>query len=266
MLKNSLICLPLLIGCAAQMSPPTALTAASLPSQTPLRYSFRPMAFDGDKLWQLIREPGKLRLAPQTLTGQALREVPLQAQDLPEHVSLSWGQDRLWLLDRQQTLHQLNRDGKAAGSLKLSEFTYPAGLEQVVWIKDQLWVLHRAYLDTAGRSVPTTFYRIDPASGQTLQKLEVKDTTFVFAHTNLSADDQAFYVARGHIFDEKLNLVYRIDRSSAKITTAPLGRIHTGMTSLFMLDAQLLGIEMVDLDSCGEYCRGRMLKLAKPGS
>lgn len=66
------------------------------------------------------------------------------------------------------------------------------------------------------------------------------------------------------IFDEKFNLVYRIDRRSAKVSTAPLGRIYTGLTSLFQLDSQLLGIEMVDIDSCGEYCRGRMLKLPKP--
>lgn len=264
----TLICLlacltSFLASCATPVSPPT-ISAASLPERTPLRYSFRPMAFDGEKLWQLIYEPNKLRLAPQTLQGQSLREIPLQDQTLPEHISQSWGQDSLWLLDRQQTLRRIDKDGKTLSTLKLSEFTQPGGLEQITWVGEQLWVLHRSYLAPTGQSIPARFYQLDPQTGKSLAQIEVKDPNFNFAHTNLTGDSSAFYVARGHIFDHKLNLVYRVDRQTAQVSTQALGRLYTGLTSSFIYQGQLFGIEMIDIDSCGEFCRGQFIKLPQP--
>ncbi|MEZ0373019.1 MAG: hypothetical protein ACAI44_28270 [Candidatus Sericytochromatia bacterium] len=262
MLTRYLIAIAILLSACApatQISAPG--TPAAIPDKVGIQFSFRPMAFDGQYLWQIVREPGKFHLSAQDLHGQVIKEVPLTNQALPVHRSLAWGENSFWMLDQHNTLFKLSSDGKQTSEIKLPELTAPGGLEQLVWSGKQLWVLHRSYLEADGSIVPTRFYQIDPSGGKVLSRLEVKDPAFNFAHTNLAAGPDAFYVARGHIFEEKSNLLYKIQRADAAVTTTPLGRIHTGMTSLFRYQDALIAVEMLDVDNCGEFCRGQLLKL-----
>lgn len=237
-----------------------------------LPYSINAMAFDGDKLWQVVHEGKTASLLAQTPEGVQKLKVTVQAE-LPKHRSLAWGQDKLWLLDRSNTLYAIDSDGKLVQTVRL-ELPEPSAGEQIIWSGNELWLLHASYLNTQGRRVTPHFYQIDPASGKILKTLVTSDAPelqsdrflafAMFLHQNLAARDDAFYVARGNIFEKAQNAVYRIDRSSGKVTLKELGRVYTGISSAFFKQGEYFGIELIDTSNCGDYCRGKLEKLALP--
>lgn len=254
----------------------TLLTACVTPVQAPvseapvvLPYSLQSMAFDGTDLWQVIADGDHSSLLQQSLAGKELRRVALNRK-LPGHRSLAWGRAGLWMLDADNQLYAIDLQGQVGQPLALP-LAEARIAEQIVWAGDELWLLTSRYVNAAGELVPSRFYRLDPADGKLLAERAIADppvpgqTNFYpfssFFHQNLSADAQAFYVARGNIFDKPLNVVYRIDRASGEVTRQPLERIYTGIGTSFWYRSQLYGIELLDTANCGEYCRGQLEKL-----
>lgn len=266
---------------AACATPPAAPVVAAGLSGRLLPYGLRSMAFDGQNtLWQIALETSERSgtsperyLISQNLSGQLNARIRLQ-QSLPEHRSLAWGRNRVWMLDYDNTLYALTSDGSLSKRLKLTALPEPRAAEQILWSGDELWLLHGAWLSPEGRTEPARFYRLDPDSGAILATLMPAEkaqpggsTGFSdFIHQNLGADAEAFYVARSSIFDKALNAIFRIDRRSGAVSRSELGRIYTGLGSLFLQQGQIYGIELLDTSNCGERCRGRIESLPNPAT
>ncbi|PKL76220.1 MAG: hypothetical protein CVV27_11400 [Candidatus Melainabacteria bacterium HGW-Melainabacteria-1] len=261
----------MLFACTAP--PPPALTPDTLPPQQLIPYALRSQAFDGEQLWQLAREGEEQYLIKQNLLGQPLQKLSIQAE-IPPHRNLCWGQGKLWLLDHQNTVSVLSLQGQLLATLKL-DFE-PGTAEQLVWSEDQLWLLQGAWLSATGATEPARFHQLDPANGRILATLKLQEAQLLpargpgsarfsdFTHQNLAADPQSFYVARANIFAKPSNTVYRIDRRSGQASMKALDRIYTGLSSLFLWQNRLYGIELLDTSNCGEACRGKLESLPKP--
>lgn len=253
---------------SCQVSQPLTITPDTLPAQLILPSSQRSMAWDGEKLWLVLRENQQAFLVAQSLLGKQSQKLPL-ASDLSDYLSLSWGQGKLWLLDQYNTIHVLGPDGRIQQKIPLTELPEPRTAEQIVWIEDQLWLLRAAYLSSQNQLDPATFYRLDPLTGKiqaslvprSVSQLAPRNGFSNFFHQNLSADTQAFYSVRSSIFEKGQNAVYRVDRRSGEVSVQELGRIYTGLPTSFWWQGRLFGVELLDTNNCGEFCRGKLEKL-----
>jgi len=268
-----LACLGLLSACLTpapvQISSQSALQADSL-----VVAAFHTMAWDGQYLWQYIKEDKQTRLLAQDLRKQKARNLILSESPLPFHKGAAYGRNHLWFLDEHNTIFQFSKAGALVKTLTLKDMPALGGAEEITWYQaspgvpseEQLWVLHKTFLDAEGQTMPARFYQIDPESGTILKTLVVNDQGFYsFAHQNLTAHKGAFYVARTHIFSAANNRVYRVDMQSGEVKTAPFNRILTGMPSVFFDQNQLYGVELVDLTKdCGSACKGNLLSLPMP--
>jgi len=269
LLAGSCLLSACLTSSPAQITSQSALKADSL-----VVAAFHTMAWDGQYLWQYIKEDKQTRLLAQDLRNQKARNVILAESPMPFHKGAAYGRNHLWFLDEHNTLFQFSKAGALVKTLKLKDMPALGGAEEITWYEElrgeqreeQLWVLHKTFLDAEGQTQPARFYQIDPETGTILKTLEVNDQGFYsFAHQNLTAHKGAFYVARTHIFSAANNRVYRVDMQSGEVKTAPLNRILTGMPSVFFNQDQLYGVELVDLTKdCGSACKGNLLSLPMP--
>ncbi|MGE3727116.1 MAG: hypothetical protein AB7I41_16260 [Candidatus Sericytochromatia bacterium] len=264
-----LACACLLSAC--QISSPAQISTQSiLKADSLVVAAFHTMAWDGQYLWQYIKEDKQTRLLAQDLRSQKARNLILSESPLPFHKGATYGRNHLWFLDEHNTLFQFSKAGALVKTLRLKDMPALGGAEEITWYGDQsqeqLWVLHKTFLDSEGKTQPARFYQIDPDTGTILKTVEVNDQGFYsFAHQNLTAHKGAFYVVRTHIFSAANNRVYRVDMQSGEVKSAPLNRILTGMPSIFFDQNQLYGVELVDLTKdCGSACKGTLLHLPLP--
>ncbi|HEY9843951.1 MAG: hypothetical protein ACAI44_37085 [Candidatus Sericytochromatia bacterium] len=261
--------LALLAGCQAP-APVSPAARAPLADQT-LPYSFRTRAFDGSSLWQVLREDSKGFLIRQSLPDLKLSRIPMPAVP-PQHRSLAWGRNALWMLDYSDRLYQIDpADGKILASLDLADLPETRASEQIVWSGDQLWLLMRPYVSSNNKLEPSRFIRLDPASGKSLETRTIAGEVNTlprpslgfsdFVHQNLSADQEAFYVLRSDLYVAEANRLYRIDKQSLAVTQTPLSRVYTGVPTLFFRQGQPWAVELLDTTNCGEFCRGKLQKL-----
>lgn len=254
---------PFLSACGVSSPLPSLPT---LKSESLVVAAFHTMAWDGQFLWQYINDQKDVRLLAQDPRSQKARNLVLSESAMSFHKGAAFGRNHLWFLDEHNTVYQFSKAGTLIKTLQLKQMPAIGGAEELTWYEDQLWVLHKTYLDADGKTLPARFYQIDPETGAVLKSLEVNDQGFYsFAHQNLTAYKGAFYVVRTHIFSAANNLVYRVDMQSGEVKTAPLNRILTGMPSIFFDQNQLYGVELVDLTKdCGSACKGTLLNLPLP--
>lgn len=264
-------CSPL-FACRATLTPPATISQSQSPATGALLpYSFRTQAFDGSQLWQILREDGQSHLIKQSLSEQKLSRLQAPAA-IPLHRSLAWSQNKLWLLDYDDRIHQIDPEtGKVLTVLELKDLPEKKASEQIAFNGEELWLLMRAYVSAQNKLEPARLIRLDPVTGKNLETKVIPGAVDPqprpsigfsdFLHQNLSADDKAFYVLRSALFEAHHNLLYRIDKQTLEITHRPLNRIFTGVPTLFFWQGQPWGIELVDTTNCGELCRGRLEKL-----
>lgn len=264
----------LLAACAVPQAP-APVQSATVPSPGQiLPYSFRTQAFDGTRLWQLLREEGKSYLISQSLQGEGLRRIQL-AESLPPHRSLAWGRGKLWILDYDDRLYQIDpATGKLLSKQSLDGLPEARASEQIAWSGDELWLLMRSYVSAANRLETARFLRIDPATA-TVRETRVMPGEVNsqprpsigfsdFVHQNLIADHKAFYVLRSALYEPQHNLLYRIDRQTLAVSHTKLSRIYTGVPTLFFWQGKPYGVELLDTNNCGEFCRGKLEAFPNP--
>ncbi|MGV3525969.1 MAG: hypothetical protein ACO1RX_17230 [Candidatus Sericytochromatia bacterium] len=263
------------LGCNTACAPPThpagpsqgtALTLQIATEGVPISLAFYSMAWDGRYLWQYDRAETP-RLTRQEPGQSTVRVIPVNTPAIPAHESMAYGQNSLWLLDRNNHIYQLNLKGELQKTLQVEGLSVYGGLEGITWVGPELWLLHKSHLGPEGELVPATFLQVDPDSGVVRKRRPVADTTEGeafnrFSHQNLTSDAQAFYVARTSIFGRAENQLYRVDRSTGAVTVQALGRIVTGMPTLFRVGETLLGVELLDIDrTCDALCQGHLVVL-----
>lgn len=254
------------LGAVACQSPPTQETQPqiTLKEDSPLAFALLPMAWDGEKFWQLVQEEDVQGLLLQYPNQSEARNIPLRTS-LPRHRSLSFAQGQLWALDRKNTIYAISPEGELLKTLK-PEFPAFSNADQLVWLDDELWVLHGDYLSAEEVHEYPRFYRLDPESGEILETLVVKSRDFEgFSHQNLAARDGAFYVVQSNQFAPSKNRVYRISRQSAEIQIVELSRVYSGVQTLFFEQDRLYGIELQEQSlDCGFRCQGQLQILPVP--
>lgn len=240
-------------------------TEVSLDEETPLAFALLPMAWDGQQFWQLVNEPDVQGLLSQDPSTGKARNVAM-AQPVPRHKSLAFGQGHLWALDNSNTVYKISLEGNVVNTLKL-QMPFAGGAEQLVWQGDELWVLHQSYLAKESHE-RSRLYRINPESGDSLETRIIQSDRFdEFAHQNLAADDQAFYVVQANQYEPTQNRVYRIDKQNTEVQVMVLERVFSSVLTLFFHQEQLFGIELQEQNfKCGLRCQGALQPLPHPKS
>ncbi|MEZ0369242.1 MAG: hypothetical protein ACAI44_09175 [Candidatus Sericytochromatia bacterium] len=235
-----------------------------VPPDTVFNYGFRNMAWDGQRLWQYVREKDNVHLRAYNLKGQLVRKVPLANDEIPIHRSMDWSQDSLWLLDTANTLYRLSPAGKLLAKLPLSSLPGTGSASLLAFAGEKLWVFRKSFYDPkADQEVPPALVRLDPASGKVLETIEIQDEDFArIPFEEIVSDQGSFYLSRSHIFSQKDNLVYKVGLNPLRIEKITLPRIFTGLATLFFVNQKLYGMELLEFLFCHDSCRGVLRELS----
>lgn len=137
-------------------------------------------AFDGKHLWQLA-DARIQKVDPQS--GEVLASIPAPGEGRDS--GLTWAEGTLWVGEyRARKIHQVDpASGAILRSIESDRF-----VTGVTWVNEELW--HGTW-----EAEQSELRRIDPKSGEVLERLEMPAGTFI---SGLESDgDATFYCGGG---------------------------------------------------------------------
>lgn len=220
------------------------------------------MAWDGKALWQIEQSEGSPRLSRQEPGKETLQTISVKTENLAVHESMAFGQNSVWLLERDNHVQQVKLTGDLGVRYSFPNQPTFGSLEALTWSGDELWLLNKSYLDSNGERFPAQFWQINPETGEVLKKLSIEHREFnSFTHLNLTSDSAYFYAVRTSIFQKDENQLYRISKTTGKVESKPLNKVTTGMPTIFQQGQNLFGVELLEVENCEPLCQGRLVKL-----